>query len=463
MTQHSLSTTTARQLSTETKSVPQMRGISPRWFLKLLPWVQVDAGTYRVIRTKLSQPAENRIKVSMNGDQAKVVASDLREMMFLRDVHDTMLESLTTTFVGEQYNAGDTIVQSGTPSDRFYIIASGKVEVWTTGYYGQRVRLAILAEGDHFGEMALVEELPKSFNVTALTPCLVLALGRTPFQEVMNQDPDMRLRVQQAVQQRHAEDTLLMDGHRERPVILSAGHSGEPELPETYVDYEDTPDEYSLNIVQSILSMHTRVSDIYNNPINQLSQQLRLTVEAMKERQEWEIINNPDYGLLSSVDPSFRVQTRSGPPTPDDMDELLAKVWKQPAFFLAHPQAISAFGRECTRRGVPPPTVEMFGSPFLTWRGVPLVPTDKLMADRTSGTSSILFMRVGEREQGVIGLRQTGIPDEHLPGLSVHFMGIDTKAIASYLITSYFSVAVLVEDALGVLENVEVSHYYDYK
>ncbi len=463
MTQHSLSTTTARQLSTETKSVPQMRGITPRWFLKFLPWVQVEAGTYRVIRTKLIQSAENRVKVRMNGNQAKVEANDLRGMMFLRDVHGTMLESLTTTFVSEQYNAGDTIVQSGTPGDRFYIIASGKVEVWTTGYYEQRVRLAILAEGDHFGEMALVEELPKSFNVTALTPCLVLALGRTPFQEVMNQDPDMLLRVQQAVQQRHAEDKLLMDGHRERPVILSAGHSGEPELPETYVDYEDIPDEYSLNIVQSILSMHTRVSDIYNNPINQLSQQLRLTIEAMKERQEWELINNPDYGLLSSVDPSFRVQTRGGPPTPDDMDELLAKVWKQPAFFLAHPQAISAFGRECTRRGVPPPTVEMFGSPFLTWRGVPLVPTDKLRADRTSGTSNILLMRVGEKEQGVIGLRQTGIPDEQVPGLSVHFMGIDTKAIASYLITSYFSVAVLVEDALGVLENVEVSHYYDYK
>ena len=186
MTQHSLSTTTARQLSTETKSVPQMRGISPRWFFKLLPWVQVEAGTYRVIRTKLIEPAENRIKVSMNGDQAKVETSDLRGMMFLRDVHDTMLELLTTTFVSEQYNAGDTIVQSGTPSDRFYIIASGKVEVWKTGQYGQRVRLAILAEGDHFGEMALVEELPKTFNVAALTPCLVLALGRTPFQEVMN-------------------------------------------------------------------------------------------------------------------------------------------------------------------------------------------------------------------------------------------------------------------------------------
>ena len=67
-----------------------------------------------------------------------------------------------------------------------------------------------------------------------------------------------------------------------------------------------------------------------------------------------------------------------GPPTPDDLDELLTKVWKEPAFFLAHPLAIAAFGRECTSRGVPPPTVSLFGSQFITWRGVPLIPSDKV-------------------------------------------------------------------------------------
>ena len=51
------------------------------------------------------------------------------------------------------------------------------------------------------------------------------------------------------------------------------------------------------------------------------------------------------------------LSTRTGAPTPDDLDELIARVWKEPAFFLAHPRAIAAFGRECTRRGVPPPTV----------------------------------------------------------------------------------------------------------
>jgi hypothetical protein len=65
-------------------------------------------------------------------------------------------------------------------------------------------------------------------------------------------------------------------------------------------------------------------------------------------------------------------------------------------------------------------------------------------------------MRIGLEDEGVIGLRQTGIPDEVEPGLNVRFMGIDDKAIISYLVSAYYSVAVLVPDALGALDNVEI-------
>ena len=64
--------------------------------------------------------------------------------------------------------------------------------------------------------------------------------------------------------------------------------------------------------------------------------------------------------------------------------------------------------------------------------------------------------RTGLEKQGVVGLRQTGIPDEVQPGLNVRFMGISEKAITSYLVSAYYSAAVLVPDALGILENVEV-------
>ena len=233
------------------------------------------------------------------------------------------------------------------------------------------------------------------------------------------------------------------------------------DLPEIYVDYEEKPREYTLSAVTTVLDLQTRISDMYRSPHDQIKEQLRLIIEKVKERQESELINNTEYGLLTNVDDSMKVKTRKGAPTPDDLDELIARVWKEPAFFLAHPRAIAAFGRECTRRGVPPPTVTMFGCPFLTWRGLPLVPSDKvaIKADKTN----MLLLRTGEKKQGAVGLFQPGIPGEVSPSLSVRFMGINHKAIASYLISLYCSLAILTEDAVGVLENVSVDQYHEYK
>jgi hypothetical protein len=234
----------------------------------------------------------------------------------------------------------------------------------------------------------------------------------------------------------------------------------ESELPVTFADYQDQPREYFLNSVATVLDVHTRVSDLYSSPHDQIKEQLRLVIETIKEKQESELINNADYGLLANVADEQRISTLTGAPTPDDLDDLLTKVWKEPAFFLAHPLAIAAFGRECTRRGVPPPTVSLFGSQFLTWRGIPLVPSDKVpVAD---GKTSILLLRVGDKRQGVVGLYQPGLPGEQGPGLSVRFMGINKQAIASYLISLYCSLAVHSDDALAVLEDVEIGKYHAY-
>lgn len=234
----------------------------------------------------------------------------------------------------------------------------------------------------------------------------------------------------------------------------------ERELPHTFVDYIENPREYNLSAVNTLVDVHTRVSDLYSKPYNQISEQLRLAIETIKERQESELINNKEYGLLSSVHKSQIIKTRTGVATPDDLDALLVKVWKEPGFFLLHPEAIAAFGRECTRRGVPPPTVSLFGSQFITWRGVPLIPSDKVPV--VNGKTKILLIRTGESRQGVVGLYQPNLPGEQTPGLSVRFMGINNKAIASYLVSLYCSLAVLVDDAIAVLEDVDVTKYHEY-
>ncbi|MDR2051545.1 MAG: hypothetical protein LBQ63_07245 [Deltaproteobacteria bacterium] len=250
--------------------------------------------------------------------------------------------------------------------------------------------------------------------------------------------------------------------------VLCGQDPDKTDIPQGYIEYETKPREYRLNSISTIINVDTKVSDVYSSPFDQTREQISLAVESLKERQESQIINNDDYGLLKNVADSQRVQPREGRPMPDDLDELLTKVWKEPSFFLAHPRAIAAFGRECTRRGVPPATLNLAGGVFISWRGVPIIPTDKLFVDglknpkARTGKSNILLVRTGEARRGVIGLYQAGLPGEQSRGLSVRFRGIDDNGVASYLLSLYCSAAVLAADALAVLENVDVGDYYEY-
>src|SRR3954470_24599280 len=251
----------------------------------------------------------------------------------------------------------------------------------------------------------------------------------------------------------------------EDAIKIACSPSDEDTLPNAFIDYEEQPREYTLSTVTTTIDVHTRVSDLYRSPMDQVREQLGVLIEMVKERQENELINNVNYGLLSSAAPTQRISTRKGAPTPDDLDELITNVWKEPAFCLAHPRAIAAFGRECTFRGVPPPTVNLFGSPFLTWRGLPIIPSDKLHVTNDGGraVSDIILMRTGERKRGVVGLFQPGLPGEVSPSLTVRWMGINQRGAAAYLVSLYCSAAVLTEDAVGVLENVQVEKYHEYR
>lgn len=455
----------ARKLATTTKTRAQITGITPRWILHLLPWVTVEAGTYRVNRRRIVIPEDERVATVTDDGKATILPNDLRALSLLRHVEGPFIESLAQAFVSERHPAGTTLIEEGTAGDRFFIIARGKVEVATTGRYGEKQRLAVFGDGDYFGELALLHEGPlgPEAGVETLTEVVVLTLRPESLGELSDENRDA---LDREIRRRQETRTLLTD-HGEQDVALLSGHEGEPDLPQTLVDYEDDPREYPLKVIQTILRAHTRVIDLYNNPIDQLGEQLRHAIEALKERQEWDLINNPEFGLLHAAVKSMRVHTRHGAPTPDDVDELLSRVWKKPAFFLAHPAAIAAFGRECTARGVPPPTVQMFGSPFVTWRGVPFVPTDKLLVAGTSrpidsiGQTAIILVRVGEQDQGVVGLHQPGVPGEVVPSLSAQKMSINRQGVAQYLVSLYFSLAVLADDAVGVLEGVEIGNYHD--
>ncbi|MDR3294093.1 MAG: hypothetical protein LBT20_08345 [Clostridiales bacterium] len=245
--------------------------------------------------------------------------------------------------------------------------------------------------------------------------------------------------------------------------VLSLKNHEKIEIPKGYIGYETAPREYRLSALSTILNVDTRINDVYSSPYDQAEEQLSLAVEVLKERQEHLLLNGDDYGILKNAPPARRISPLADAPTPDDLDELLALVWKEPSFFLAHPRAIAAFLRECTLRGVPPQTTTIGGGVFVLWRGIPIVPSDKIAIRNAtksgSGKTDILLIRTGEEKRGVIGLYQTDLHAEAAPGLSVRFRGVDDDGIGSYLISLYCAAAVLSDDAVGVLQNVEIGLY----
>ncbi|MFJ2346012.1 family 2B encapsulin nanocompartment shell protein [Streptomyces antimycoticus] len=448
----SLGTAAARNLATTTKSVPQMQAISSRWLLRVLPWVQVSAGTYRVNRRLTYTVGDGRVEFISTGSQVRVIPPELGELPTLRGFGDTaVLESLADGCVQREYAPGDVLVEAGRPADQVFLIAHGKVRQVAPGAYDEGTTLAVLADGEYFGDAVLTgPEHTWEFTVRAVTRTTVLTLPRRVVQEAADRSDALRGHLQ-GLSERSAP---AQNRRGEADIAVASGHAGEPVLPGTFVDYELAPREYELSVAQTVLRVHTRVADLYNEPMNQVEQQLRLTIEALRERQEHELVNNREFGLLHNADLSQRIHTRSGPPTPDDLDELLARRRKT-QYLLAHPRTIAAFGRECSDRGLYPQGIEVAGVAVRAWRGVPLLPCNKIPISE-SGTSSILAMRTGEESQGVIGLHQTGIPDEYEPSLNVRFMGISEQAVTSYLVSAYYSAAILVPDAVGVLEDVEI-------
>lgn len=449
----SLSTQAARQLATTTKSEPQMQAITSRWLLKMLPWVDVKGGTYRVNRRLQLRIGRGRVQFDQNGaDDVKVIPETLTELPALRGYTDiAALREISSRFRVREVRAGTVLFDAGQPVTEAYLVVHGRFTRYTTGKYGEEEVLGVVSDGDGMGDEAIGQTDPLWLSsVRAETAGVVLALNWDTLMAFVERTPSLAAQFDVFAKQQNRP----MNRKGEADVPLEAGHVGELSLPGGFVDYDLAPREYELSLTQTVLRVHTRVADLYNNPMDQTEQQLRLTIEEIRERQEWELVNNREFGLLHNIDYGQRISTFSGPPTPDDMDELLS-MRRKTRLYLAHPKAIAAFFRQCNRRGLVPGTVNVGGHEMPAWRGVPLFPCSKIPIS-PQHTTSIIALRTGEKDQGVVGLHQTGIPEEYEPSLNVRFMGVDATAIMSYLVTAYYSMAILVPDAAGILENVQI-------
>jgi CRP/FNR family cyclic AMP-dependent transcriptional regulator len=95
--------------------------------------------------------------------------------------------------VSRTYAKNTILVSEGDPSDLFYIILSGKVKVYLSDEKGKEVLLNIQGPGEYFGELALIDEAPRSASIMTLESCQMAVVSRAGFERCLEEHPSFAL------------------------------------------------------------------------------------------------------------------------------------------------------------------------------------------------------------------------------------------------------------------------------
>lgn len=157
----------------------------------------VEQGTHRVLceaqgMYQMLYEKQRGFSFSDDGKEVSVSGHRLRAIPLLDSLGESMLEDMANFFVTQHFEAQERIITEGEGGDTFYLIVRGSVGVMKEETEGSLNRIATLSDGDFFGEIALLEDVPRTATIEADTPVTVLALQRRVFQSLLNQAPHLR-------------------------------------------------------------------------------------------------------------------------------------------------------------------------------------------------------------------------------------------------------------------------------
>jgi ATP-binding cassette subfamily B protein len=144
-------------------------------------------GTYAELWNK-----QSGFTLSKEGDRAEVQASRLRSIPLLSALEDALLAELANEFVTERFVPDRSVVEEGDPGDKFYIIVRGEVVVTRKDESGEEQKLAVLQDGDYFGEIALLKDVLRTATVRTQAESVFLSLSRTSFSKLLERAPHVR-------------------------------------------------------------------------------------------------------------------------------------------------------------------------------------------------------------------------------------------------------------------------------
>jgi HD-GYP domain-containing protein (c-di-GMP phosphodiesterase class II) len=143
----------------------------------------------------------------------RAIVDRLKEISFFADIPEQDLRQIAEIMVEKSYRKGAVIIEEHTEAERFFIIHRGKIEITKRFEGGEEFVLSVQSDGDFFGEMALLDEQPRSATARALEPTVVLETSRKNFETLLYKAPTLAYRIMRELSSRLRETGALLVSH----------------------------------------------------------------------------------------------------------------------------------------------------------------------------------------------------------------------------------------------------------
>lgn len=140
----------------------------------------------------------------------------LKKVAFLAELSDFDLHQIESVTVERSYEQGAVIIEENTAAERFLIICEGKIEISKRFEDGEQFVLGVHSDGEFFGEMAILDEGPRSATARALVPTTLLEITRTDFETLLYKSPVLAFSIMKALSSRLRETGALLISHLQR-------------------------------------------------------------------------------------------------------------------------------------------------------------------------------------------------------------------------------------------------------
>lgn len=160
----------------------------------------------------LKVKADKKTKISLSSRGAKIVKSNV----LFTGLKGPVLNKLLTKFSERSYESGSLIFQDGSSGNEIFMILRGRVKIWKTTKYGGETVLAILHEGDFFGELEVIDGLPRSASAAAIDETTLAVLPRADVDALLRQHPQAASNLLHSLSNRlrTVDETLILELER---------------------------------------------------------------------------------------------------------------------------------------------------------------------------------------------------------------------------------------------------------